>query len=267
MIIIGELINGTRKRVKRAIAERDVGYISGLAAKQAEAGADFIDCNPGTVGEDEVKDIQWLVETVEAVTYLPISFDTPNTKALQAAFDVYTGEATPMINSITAEQERIDSMLDFVAQSGANIVALALCDSGMPACGDDRVQTSLGLIDTLTGAGVDAGKIFVDPVISPLGTDAACGCAVLDAVRNIRAQRPGVHITCGLSNISFGLPERKLLNRVFVAQGIAVGLDSAIIDPLDAQMMATIAAAEALAGRDEWCMKYIQASREGRLSV
>ncbi len=265
MIVIGELINGTRKRVKQAISDRDADYISGLAKRQTDAGASFIDCNPGTIGNQEVSDIQWLVQTVQAVTELPISFDTPNVEALQAAFDVYTGAATPMINSITAEQERLDAMLDFVAGSGANVVALALSDAGMPSGCDDRVAAATALVDTLTGAGVDAGKIFVDPVITPLGTDGGTGCAVMAAVRELRAQRPGIHITCGLSNISYGLPERRLLNRTFIALCIGAGMDSAIIDPLDEQMMATIYAAEALAGCDEWCANYITASRQNRL--
>ncbi|HCU36077.1 MAG TPA: methyltetrahydrofolate--corrinoid methyltransferase [Armatimonadetes bacterium] len=267
MIIIGELINGTRKRIKQAIADRDDGYVSGLAVRQAEAGAAFIDCNPGTVGDQEIEDIRWLVQTVQAVTDLPISFDTPNVAALRAAFDVYEGAATPMINSITAEQERIDAMLEFVAQSGANIVALALSDAGMPSGCEDRVAAAVGLVDTLTGAGIDAGRIFVDPVIAPLGTDAGTGRAVMGAVTQLRAQRPGIHITCGLSNISYGLPERKLLNRTFMTLCIGAGMDSAIIDPLDEQMMATVYAAEALAGCDEWCMNYITASRQNRLGV
>lgn len=267
MIIIGELINGTRKRIKQAIADRDEGYISGLARRQAEAGAAFIDCNPGTIGQQEIEDIQWLVRTVQAETELPISFDTPNVDALRAAFEVYEGAETPMINSITAEQERIDAMLDFVAESGANIVALALSDSGMPSECDDRVAAAVGLVDTLTGAGIDAGRIFVDPVITPLGTDAGTARAVMGAVTQLRAQRPGIHITCGLSNISYGLPERKLLNRTFMALCIGAGMDSAIIDPLDEQMMATIFAAEALAGCDDWCMNYITASRQNRLGV
>ena len=172
-----------------------------------------------------------------------------------------------MINSITAEQERLDEMLDFTVASKANVVALVLSDAGMPASAADRVRVAVELVDTLTGAGVAAGNIFVDPVIAPLGTDPSTGCAVLEAIGQIKAERPDVHITCGLSNISFGLPERGLLNRVFIAQAIAAGLDAAIIDPLDRGMMATICTAEALSGRDEWCMNYITASREEKLST
>jgi 5-methyltetrahydrofolate--homocysteine methyltransferase len=122
-------------------------------------------------------------------------------------------------------------------------------------------------VDSLTEGGVNADHIYVDPVITPLGTDPASGCAVLSAVKAIRTERPDVHITCGLSNISYGLPERKLLNRTFMALCIGAGMDSAIIDPLDQHMMATIYAAEALAGCDDWCANYIMASRADKLSL
>ncbi|MFP3903117.1 MAG: dihydropteroate synthase [Armatimonadota bacterium] len=265
MIVIGELINGTRDRIAKAIRERDDEYISDLAMQQAEAGADFIDCNPGTVGDDEVKDMVWLVETVQEVTYLPISFDSPNVEAVKAALDAYHGEETPMINSITAEDERMDAMLDLVADSGVNIIALVMSDDGMPSNADDRVNTGLELINTLTGAGVERDHIFVDPVIAPLGTDHEVGREILEAIGEIHTEEPEVHITCGLSNISFGLPQRRLLNRIFLSQCVAVGLDSAILDPLDRELMATCCAAEALAGTDEMCMTYIRASRDGIL--
>lgn len=265
MIVIGELINGTRDRIAGAIEDRDDDYISDLAMQQAEAGADFIDCNPGTVGESEVADMVWLVETVQEVTYLPITFDSPNAKAISAALDAYTSDETPMINSITLEQERLDSMLELVAESQGNVVALALSDEGMPSDADDRVNTALELVDTLTDAGVEIERIFVDPVISPLSTDAMVGRQVMEAIWRIRHERPGVHVTCGLSNISYGLPERQLLNRVFLSQCVAAGLDSAIMDPLDQRLMATACASEALTGADEMCMNYIQAARGGIL--
>lgn len=267
MIVIGELINGTRNSIAEAIQQRDDEYISELAMQQAEAGADFIDCNPGTVGDKEIKDMVWLVEIIQEVTYLPISFDTPNPGAIQAALDAYKTEDTPMINSITLEQERLDAMLELVAESEANIVALALSDEGMPSGADDRVNIALELVDTLTDAGVQTEKIFVDPVVSPVSTDSNVGAQVLEAIWRIRHERPGVHVTCGLSNISYGLPERQLLNRVFLSQCVAAGLDSAILDPLDRPLMATVCAAETLTGADEMCINYIQSARGGLLSV
>lgn len=265
MIIIGELINGTRKAVKQAIADKDADFIIDLAKKQVEAGASFIDCNPGTAGDAEITDIEWLVKLVQSVTDKPIAFDTPNPLALRRAMEVYTGKATPMVNSITLEAERIENTLPVIVESGANCVALALGDDGMPCVAGQREATASKLIEMLLGAGLTQERIYLDPVIAPLGTDNTAGLQVVQAIRAIKAAYPQVHITAGMSNISFGLPARKLLNRVFMAICMAAGLDSALCDPLNVDLMAEITAAEAVLGRDEWCMGYITAFRAGKL--
>lgn len=265
MNIIGELINGTRAKPKNAIAEKDAAYLADLAQKQDQAGAHFIDVNPGTTGDAEITDMKWLVETAQAMTDKPLSFDSPNVRAIEAAFEVYTGSQLPLINSITYEREKIEALLGLVADTGANVVALAMGDEGMPADGRQRQETALRLIDTLTSAGVEVEHIYVDPVIAPLGTGHEIGSHVLAAIRGIRERCPECHITCGLSNISYGLPNRKLVNRVFLTQCLVAGLDSAIMDPLEPDIMAELAAAEALLGKDEWCMNYITLSRAGAL--
>ncbi len=267
MIVIGELINGTRKKIKAAIASKDADYIADLARRQDEAGADFIDCNPGTVGEQEVADLVWLVETVQAATDKPIAFDTPNAEAVRAGIAAYTGSAMAMINSITLESERLAIMLPVVKEADINVVALALDDGGMPNAAGQREETAKRLIDTLVDAGIAAEKIFLDPVIAPLSTQPEVAGHILQAIQAVREYSPECHITAGLSNISFGLPNRKLLNRAFLTLAIGAGLDSAVMDPLDKQIMAEALAAEALAGKDEWCMNYITASREGKLEV
>jgi 5-methyltetrahydrofolate--homocysteine methyltransferase len=267
MIIIGELINGTRKNPKQAIADKNAAYIADLAKRQAEAGAAFIDVNPGTTGEAEVSDIRWLVETVQAVVDKPLSFDTPNVKAIEAAFEVYKGDQVPMINSITAEKAKLESLLPLVVETGANVVALAMGDDGMPCTAGQREATAKRLIDTLTDAGVKPERIFLDPVIAPLSTQHDTALHVFDAIRAVRQYCPQAHITCGLSNISYGLPNRKLLNRVFLTLAMMAGLDSAIMDPLDEKIMAQLLATQALLGQDEWCMAYVTASREGKLEV
>jgi 5-methyltetrahydrofolate--homocysteine methyltransferase len=265
MKIIGELINGTRAKPKEAIAQRNADYIADLARRQDEAGAHFIDANPGTSGEAEITDMLWLAETIQAVTDKPLSFDSPSVRAIEAALDAYTGSALPLINSITYEREKLDALIGLVAETGANVVALAMGDDGMPSDSLQREETALRLIDTLTARGIDPERIYLDPVIVPLGTCHETGTHVLSAVRAIRRQRPECHITCGLSNISYGLPHRKLVNRVFLVQCMVAGLDSAIIDPLEPGIMAELAAAEALLGNDEWCMNYITLSRSGAL--
>ncbi len=265
MLIIGELINGTRKNPKQAIADKNAEYIADLAQRQTAAGAAFIDVNPGTTGEAEVTDMEWLVETAQAVTAQPLSFDSPNVKAIEAAFAAYAGDAIPMINSITFEKAKLDSLLGIVADTGANVVALAMGDDGMPCMPGQRETVARRLIDTLTDAGVMPERIFVDPVIAPLSTAHETGQLVFAAIRAIKEHCPACHVTCGLSNISFGLPSRKLVNRVFLSLCMMAGLDSAIMDPLDEQIMAQLIAAETLLGLDEWCMGYITASREGKL--
>lgn len=265
MDIIGELINGTRAKPKLAIEEKDACYIVDLARRQDQAGAKFIDLNPGTTGEAEVRDMRWLVETVQEATDKPLSFDSPNVRAVEAAFGAYTGSQTPLINSITCEAEKLQSLLGLAVETGANVVALAMGDDGMPADGRQRQETAWRLVDTLASAGVDEEHIYVDPIIAPLGTCHETGRHVLSAIRAIREQCPRCHITCGLSNISFGLPNRRLLNRVFLALCMAAGLDSAIMDPLETDIMAELTAAKALLGDDEWCLNYLGRSRAGAL--
>ena len=152
MIIIGELINGTRKRVKQAIAQRDGDYLAGLARKQEEAGASFIDVNPGSVGDQEVEDMKWLVQVVQSATGKPLSLDTPNADAIRAALEVYTGP-TPLINSISLESERWETMLPIVKGAGCHVVALAVSDAGMPTRAGDRERAALPLRPQGQGGG------------------------------------------------------------------------------------------------------------------
>lgn len=267
MIIIGELINGSRKRIKQAIADRDAGYINDLATQQAEAGADFIDCNPGTVGEQEVADMQWLVETIQQSTDNPITFDSPNVEAIRRAIEAYTGEARPMINSITLESERLATMLPIVKDAQANVVALAMSDEGMPDQVGQREEVAQRLIDVLTSEGVEPETIFLDPLIAPVSAKPEAGRQALQAIAAIREYCPDCHITAGLSNISYGLPNRSLLNRTFLAMAMSAGMDAIIMDPLDKKIMAQLRAAEALLGQDEYCMNYLQAHRAGKLDA
>jgi 5-methyltetrahydrofolate--homocysteine methyltransferase len=265
MIVIGELINGTRKAVAAAVQQRDAAHIQDLAKKQDAAGATFIDCNAGTPGDRELDDMVWLVRAVQEVTPLPLAIDSPSPKVVAAGLDAYTGSATPMINSVSLEQERVDHMLPLAVERQTNIVALAMDDNGVPTRPGAREDVARRLIDTCVNAGLPPGNLYVDPVVTTQSSDTATGRLILDAIATIRSYAPEVHITGGLSNISYGLPNRKLLNRVFVTLCMGYGLDSGIIDPTDEHLMAAIISAEALLGRDEWCMNYITAARAGKL--
>ncbi len=265
MIIIGELINGTRKAVAAAIAQRDAECIKNLASRQDAAGAAFIDCNAGTPADREPEDMVWLVRTIQEVTDLPIAVDTPNPKAAEAGLEAYTGSATPMLNSVTLEKHRVEDILPIAAERKANLVCLAMDDRGVPCLPGQREDNAKRLIDTCLDAGLPASNLYLDPVVTMQAHDTNSGPNILTAIAAIKEFAPEAHITAGLSNISFGLPNRKLLNRVFLALCMGRGMDSAILDPTDEQLMAVCITAETLLGRDEWCMNYITAGRAGKL--
>jgi 5-methyltetrahydrofolate--homocysteine methyltransferase len=261
MIIIGELINASRKAVKAAIENQDAQTIARLAVEQAQAGADYIDVNAGIFVGQEPQYLKWLVETVQQATDKPCAVDSPDPAAIEAALSVHRG--TPMINSISLEKARYDQLLPVIAGTQMKVIALCMSDQGMPQQVDDRLKIADTLVNALIGHNIDVENIFVDPLVQPISVDGTFGMAFLDAIERIVANFAGIHTACGLSNISYGLPARTFMNRIFMTMAIAKGLDGAIVNPLDKSMMAAIVAAEALAGRDDFCMNYLKAYRAG----
>jgi 5-methyltetrahydrofolate--homocysteine methyltransferase len=262
MFIIGELINSTRKRIREAVVARDEGYIREVAIKQRDAGADMLDVNGGVAGQ-EVECLQWLVGVVQEAVDLPLCLDSSDAEALKAALPLV--RERPMINSITGEEARFQAVLPLLKEFHAKVIALSMGAAGPPAGVEDRVAMGCRLVDRLTGAGLALDDIYVDPCVLPISTGPAHGRSVAEAVGQIVARYPGVHTSVGLSNVSFGLPARKLLNQTFLVLLMSQGLDTAILDPCDRQLMANIAAAEALLGRDEYCGAYLRAFRAGKL--
>ena len=261
MIIIGELINASRKAIGAAIEAGDAAAIQQVASDQAEAGADFIDVNAGIFVGKEPAYLKWLVETVQAATDKPCAIDSPDPKAIEAGLSVHRG--TPMINSISLEKERYENLMPLIAGTDHKVIALCMSDSGMPETVEDRLKIADELVNGLVQNHVKVGNIFVDPLVQPMSVNNAFGTAFLDSVAAIMERFPGIHTACGLSNISFGLPARKFLNQTFMVMAVCRGLDGAIVNPLDKKMMANIVAAEALAGKDNFCMAYLKAFRGG----
>jgi 5-methyltetrahydrofolate--homocysteine methyltransferase len=261
MIIIGELINASRKTIAAAIEAGDAETIAKTAADQREATADFIDVNAGVFIDREPEYLAWLVRTVQAAVDAPCSIDSPNPAAIEAALAVHKG--TPMINSISLEKERCDNMLPVLAGTDMKVIALCMSDEGMPQTTDDRMKIADRLINLLTQHKIPLENIFVDPLVQPVSVDGTFGVEFLEAVEKIHAQYKGIHTACGLSNISYGLPGRKHLNRAFMIQAICRGLDGAIVNPLDKGMRSAIIAGETLMGRDPYCGKYLKAFRAG----
>ncbi len=264
MIIVGERINGTRTRVREAVVARDAEFIAEEAMRQAEAGADYIDLNAGTDPQREPEDLVWLVRTVQEVVDRPLCIDSPNVEALQAG--VEASGSKPLVNSASAESSRIEAVLGLVAKHGARVVGLTLDDAGLPATAEQRITIAKRLAGRAEELGIVRDDIFIDALARAVAVEGEQGQAFLDAVAGIKQALPGVHVICGLSNISFHLPSRRLLNRTFVAMAMARGLDAAIVDPLDGGLMAAVCAGQVLLGQDEMCVGFIQAYRAGRLA-
>jgi len=262
VLIIGERINATRKRISEAVLGADADFIREEARKQVAAGAQMLDVNGGIAGR-ETEALSWLTGIVQEVTDVPLCLDSADPAALAAALPLCRRQ--PMINSITEEPARFDAVLPLVKKHGTKIIALCMSPDSLPTGVEDRVSTATRLVNRLRAAGISDGDIYIDPCVFPVGTGQEHGPAVLEAVTQIRSLFPRAHTSCGVSNVSFGLPARKLLNEAFLVMLIGRGLDTAIIDPSEEGIMARILAAEALSGRDESCREYLQAYRSGKL--
>ena len=261
--VIGERINTSRKKVQEAVASRDADYIINDVKQQQEAGAAFIDVNAGARIGHETEDMKWLLDTIQPIVTIPLSLDSPDPAVLEMAFAIVDHE--PMINSISLEKERFDAMMPFLSGKKCKIIALCMDDAGMPGSAADIIARADTLVKELNDIDIPTSAIYVDPLVQPISTDSNKGMMVLDAVRGIKGNHPEIHITGGLSNISYGLPQRKIINRTFVTLMMDAGMDSAIIDPLDEKIMATIKTADMLLGNDNFCGNYLKGVRSGAI--
>lgn len=263
MQIIGEKINGTLKQVSKALAERDAAFIQALARRQVEAGADLLDVNAGTLSDQEPDDLVWLTKTVQEAVDVPLCLDSANPRALAAAL----GEVrqAPLINSISGERKRLDGILPLARNHGCSVIVLALDENGIPQGMEGRLVVIRRVIAETRQIGLPDEKVYVDPLVMAIATNMESGLITLETMRAVRAEFPCVHLSVGLSNISFGLPARSLINRVFLILALSAGLDTAIIDPLDQELREALLTAELLLGRDRHCRNYTRAYRSGQI--
>lgn len=261
MKIIGEKINGTRKRVAEAIVKRDSDFIKDLAVVQSQAGADWLDVNAGTHPNQEPDDFVWLIDSIQSVVDIPLCLDSANPDALRVAIQAVN--RTPMINSISGETERLEGIIPLVAEHNCDVIALAMDGKIIPETSEKRVDIIHKVIEATREAGIPDEKIYVDPLVMTIGTNIQSGLVTLETLRAVQEAYPRVHFTAGLSNVSFGLPARSFINRAFLTLALQAGLDCAIIDPLDKGLRAALLAAELVLGRDHHCLNYTRAYRAG----
>jgi cobalamin-dependent methionine synthase I len=264
MLIIGEKINTSRKGLGRAVEEGNADPIREEAINQIEAGAQMLDVNCGTFSaETEPERLAWMVKTVQAATAVPLCIDSPNPAALNAALAVHQGK--PMVNSISGERNRYEQILPLIKQYRASVVALGMDDQGIPQDGNRALEVGRQLVENLLTDGLSLDEIYFDPLVRTLATSPLAVIATLELMRTLGSEFPGLHFVSGLSNVSYGLPERRHLNRAFVVLSLASGLDAVIMDPLDRPMVALIYATEALMNKDRYCLNYIEAYNQGKL--
>ena len=257
--------------------EEGAAYVHYEVRRQVRAGADYLDLNVDEISpklDVQFRGMRWLVNTVQSVSPLPLSVDSSNAEIIAeglAVCDASVGR--PIVNSVALE--RIET-LDLVKEHGARVIITAAGASGMPSDDDERVENVAKVMESVRGKGVALGDVFVDPLAFPISVDPTYGNHFFDAVRKLReAYGNEIHITGGLSNVSFGLPRRKLINDTFIYMALEAGIDSGIIDPLQSKMGAVFdmdtdlepvkLAIDMLSGRDDFCMNYIQAFRDGKL--
>ncbi len=266
MLLMGESINGTRKQVAEAIQARDAEFIKTLATDQVEAGAALLDVNGGVAGGDEIADMTWLIETVMGVTDMQLMVDSASASVLEHGVQMIIdkGGQVPFINSISGEQARIDAVLPLVEKYKCPVIALCLSEEGIPPTAEDRFVVAKQLHDLCTGAGLPAEDLWVDPLVLSVSADPSAPGVTMATLKMVKERLP-VRTTGGLSNVSFGLPNRPLLNRTFVAMCGGLGIDGLIVDVRNKQMMATVKSIEALRGEDNFCGNYLKAHRAGLL--
>lgn len=264
MIVVGEKINATRSAVRDIIENRRNDQLVDLAKRQAAAGADYIDVNIGTgkgTRQDEIEAMQWAVTTLNAVIDTPLCIDSADPMVLEAGLEAMTGR-TAMINSIKADAGYLDAVLPLATRFKSLVVALVMDKTGIPKTVQGRLEACRMIADGCNKYDVPITSIFFDPLVLPVSTDAGQGKVTLDTLRAIKETFPGARTTMGLSNISFGLPGRALINAAFLQMAIYAGLDAAIMDPLNEDMMQAARTGNALMGRDRHFRKYSRALRK-----
>ncbi len=268
MLVIGENINASNRNVGQAIAAKDSEFIASLARRQAEAGVDFIDVNAGSTQGSWYSPeaaMEWLVDVVRSVTDKPLSIDSDLPDVIAAGLHRCHGEKI-IINSVNAESSRLQSIGPLAAEHGSLVVALAMRAGTIPKRLDERLAACDSIMSALQLMGVKEEQVLFDPLVLPVSVDTGQAVVTLRTIEGIKSRFPSARTVVGLSNISYGLPNRAMVNRAFLLMAAAVGLDAAILNPLDARTMNLVTVADLLMGHDAACRAYIRAYRKGLLT-
>lgn len=267
MIIIGEKINGAIPSMKQAIAERNESLIVERTLAQAAAGANFLDCAPSTATEIEYETMCWLIDLMQGATDVPLCIDSPNAKLLARILEEGRVKKPGMVNSVNEEGDKCETIFPLIAGTDWSVVGLTCDRDGIPAQPEKKIDIAKSIIDKAVKYGVKLENLHIDPCVMALATMPSSMRDFEETVVGIHVYAPQVKVTGAISNVSFDMPARKYVNMGCMAYAIRAGLDSAILDPCNADMMSIIYACEALTMKDKGGRKYNRAYRQGKIGV
>ncbi len=267
MIIIGEKINGAIPSVKQAIADRNADLIRERTIAQDQAGAHFLDCAPSTAPELEYDAMVWLIDTMQSVTDKPLCIDSPNAQLLRRILEEGRVHKTGMVNSVNEEGTKCETIFPMIAGTDWQVVGLTCDKDGIPASPEKKIDIAKRIIEKAVKYGVKLENLHIDPCVMALATMPSSMLDFEKCISGIHAFAPQVKVTGAISNISFDMPARKYINANCMAYAIKAGLDSAIMDPCNVDMMSTVYACEALCMFDRGGRKYNRAYRQGRVGI
>ena len=266
MIIIGEKLNGAIKTVAQAIKDRDAQFVRDLATRQLDSRADYIDICSG-VPDQDAEVLEWMIGLIQADhPDVRFSIDSPNPDTILKCMELCKNPG--MINSVSLESGKIEKLFPAAAEKkGWNVIALLLDNTGMPTTVEKRMENFEGIMQKAKEYGITESRLYIDPLVFSVATTPEGFLNFIGAAKQIRQTHPNIHIISGLSNISFGLPYRKAINHAFLIGAMMNGMDSAIMDPLNRDMLGGVYATEALLNLDEYCIEYLSAYRDDLFGV
>ena len=261
MIIIGELINGMYKDVARAIANKEADIIQHLALEQVREGASMLDVNTGPYSKDPAEDMKWLVEVIQTVVEVPLSLDSTKADVIEEGLKL--AKKRPVINSTSADAEKMKIIFSLAKRYNAQVIGLAMDKSGVPNSKEKRLELAATIVAKAIEYGINTDDLYLDPIVLPVNVAQTQGLEVLESIREFRLLcDPAPQTTIGLSNVSQGTKVRSLVNRTFLTMAIANGLTSAILDPLDKELMDALITAELLLNKNIYCESFLDAYRK-----
>lgn len=267
MIIIGEKINGAIPSIKQAIAQRDEALIRERTAMQAAAGAHFLDCAPSTAPEIEYETMCWLIDLMQDVTEIPLCIDSPDAQLLARILEEGRVQKPGMVNSVNEEGTKCETIFPIIAGTEWNVIGLTCDQDGIPSDPEKKIDIAKRIIDKADHYGVALKNLHIDPCVMALATVPTAMTDFIRCIEGIHAYAPEVKMTGAISNISFEMPARRYINVGCMSYAIQAGLDSAIMDPCNGDMIAAIYASEALCGKDKSGRKYNRAYRQGKFGA